>query len=171
MARETDLYPDLEYCGNGLPFAEDLLELFTQGSLYEPMSREDCTILSRHMHCFVAPGEYALLQQGEAGDFLLVIMSGHVRVMHNDLLGRPLHIADVGSGGVLGEMSIIDGEQRVASCITNNTVRFSVLTRRELNDILYSHPRLANKFLIWVLQSTVVRLRELTLRSVGKPME
>lgn len=165
MNSRPDIFPFLDYRGTGPAISDGLIEIFSCESLYEKMSRDDCLLLSQYMHSYVAPEQTLLLQEGEDGDFMIVIHSGHVRVTHRDLLGRTLHITDVGSGSVLGEMSLIDGEHRVASCITLDEVKFSVLTRDELNEILYAHPSLANKLLIWVLQNTILRIREMIHRS------
>jgi CRP/FNR family cyclic AMP-dependent transcriptional regulator len=62
-------------------------------------------------------------------------------------------------GSSLGEMSLIDGERRFANCIATEPTDFAVFTRADLNEMLLRHPRLANKFLIKLMQILVGRLR------------
>ena len=56
-------------------------------------------------------------------------------------------------------MSMVDGLERFASCVTNEPSDFAVLTRQKLNDMLADHPRLGNKFLLMLLDLSAARLR------------
>jgi CRP-like cAMP-binding protein len=160
------LYQDLDYLGGAGEFSESVFAAIGQGSLYEQLSRDDCALLCQFMHCFAAPRGAVLLEEGVEGDHLLLVLDGRVRVSKRDVAGRQVDLALVGAGNVLGEMSLIDGEHRFASCVAHEPVRFAVLTRADLNEMLFAHPRLGNKLLIWILQITIGRVREMDLRSM-----
>jgi CRP-like cAMP-binding protein len=93
-------------------------------------------------------------------------LSGNVAVRKFDIAGKTTSIAVVGAGDILGEMSLIDGEHRFASCVTVEPTRFAVLSRMDLTEITALHPRLANKFLFMMLQIMVSRLRDTGMRMV-----
>lgn len=162
------LYQDLEYLGGAGAFAEQIFGVIGQDSLYEKFGRDDCDLLCQFMHCFAAPLDAELLTEGEEGDFLIVILSGRVLVSKQDVFGQPVSLAMVGPGSVLGEMSLIDGEHRFASCVAHEPVRFAVLTRDDLSEILFAHPRLGNKLLLWILQIAIDRIREADVRLMPK---
>ncbi|MBK9022025.1 MAG: cyclic nucleotide-binding domain-containing protein [Sulfuritalea sp.] len=66
----------------------------------------------------------------------------------------------VGPGASLGEMSLINGKPRFATCIAREPTDIAVLTRDTIYDILVLHPSLGNKILLILLQITSQRLRE-----------
>jgi CRP/FNR family transcriptional regulator, cyclic AMP receptor protein len=73
--------------------------------------------------------------------------------------GDSIRIAKVGPGQTLGEMSLIDGQPRSATCIADEPVDFALLTRAALNEILMVHPRLGNKILLLLSSLLTERLR------------
>jgi CRP/FNR family transcriptional regulator, cyclic AMP receptor protein len=142
----TYLYHDLEYLGSASTFIDEVLELTRQVEVFEQFYPTEIEILCQFMHCFSAPGDRVLLQEGQPGDHLIILLSGHVAVRKFDLTGKISSLAVVGPGEILGEMSLIDGEHRFASCVTTEPTRFAVLSRMDLTEITALHPRLANKF-------------------------
>lgn len=160
------LYQDLAYLGGASAHVEEIFAALGQSKLFEGLSRGDCEQLCGFMHCFAAPRGTVLLEEGVEGEHLILVLEGHVRVAKKDLAGNEIGLAVVGPGSVLGEMSMIDGEHRFASCETLEPVKFAVLTRTDLHELLAEHPRLGNKLLIWMLQSTIGRLRDAGLRLI-----
>jgi CRP/FNR family cyclic AMP-dependent transcriptional regulator len=160
------LYQDLEYLGNASTFIDEVLETTRQAEVFDPFYPNEIEILCQFMHCFAAPDNTVLLQEGEEGDHLIIILSGRVAVRKIDVMGKTTSIAVVGPGDILGEMSLIDGEHRFASCIAVEPTRFAVLSRMDLTEITALHPRLANKFLFMLLQIMVDRLRDTGMRMV-----
>ncbi len=131
--------------------------------LFEDFSNDEIKALCRHMMCYVAPRDFSLLTEGTEGDFLLLILTGQVSVLKQMESGenRPIAIAEPGMS--LGEMSLIDGCPRFASCVTMIPTDFAVLSRSSLNEILVQMPRLGNKLLLVLLQLMTLRLRDTTL--------
>lgn len=166
------LYQDIDYLGSASAFAGEMLATLNKGSLFDEFYQYEIEELCEFMHCFSAPAGTVLLKEGEEGDHLIIVMAGKVEVHKHDLTGKVQGIAAVGQGSVLGEMSLIDGEHRFASCIAVEPTLFAVLSRTDLNEIMALHPRLANKFLIMLLQMMVSRLRDTGMRafSVSKPI-
>lgn len=162
-----NLYQDIDYLGSASGFVDEVLETLNSEVLFDEFYHYEIDELCRFMHCFSAPEGAVLLQEGEEGDHLIVILSGKVIVRKSDLSGRMHSIAMVGPGSILGEMSLIDGEPRFASCVAAEPTRFVVLSRSDLNEIMALHSRLANKFMIMLLQMMVGRLRDAGTRALS----
>lgn len=154
------LYDNLDYLGAASRYAEEVFEVISRGPLFEEFSHQEVEALCQFMHCFAAPRDTALLKEGDNGDYLLIILSGEVDVRKQNPQGQTVSIATVSPGASLGEMSLLDGENRFASCVTLQPTDFAVMTRSDLNEILITYPRLANKLLIRIMQILVARLRE-----------
>jgi CRP-like cAMP-binding protein len=61
---------------------------------------------------------------------------------------------------VLGEMSMIDGEPRFASCTAIDRVSLAVLTRDDMGRILVGRPALGAKILVKLVTMLSQRLRK-----------
>ena len=160
VTKRPDIYTDLEYLGAATDYVEDVFEAISNGPLFGSFSQNEIEALCQFMHCFVAPREGVLLNEGEQGDYLLVILSGNVDVRKKNPQGKLVTIAQVHRGSSLGEMSLFDGSPRFATCVATEPVDFAVMTRADFNEILLIHPRLANKLMIRLMQVLVVRLRD-----------
>jgi HEAT repeat protein len=97
-----------------------------------------------------------IAREGEAGNELLVIVDGEVRVVSG---GKEL--ARRRRGDYVGEMAILDGEPRSASLVAQGTVRALRIGRREFETILRERPETSHAMLLVLTR----RLRELTRRA------
>jgi CRP-like cAMP-binding protein len=67
-----------------------------------------------------------------------------------------------GPGKTLGEMSLIDGEPRFASCVTLEPTLFAVLDRAALIRVVSDEPRVGVKLLMELLLLLNQRLRSVS---------
>ena len=156
-----ELLSRFEYLGSASAFVDDIQELVEKSlSIFEGLNRQESTLLCDYMECYGAPSRSVLIRESDSGDFLIIILTGNVIISKKDSSGNETIVAKVGPGGFLGEMSLIDGQERFACCVTNEPTDFAVLTREELDEILIDHPRLGNKLLLILLQSMTERLRD-----------
>ena len=155
-----NIYSDLEFLGSAEKYVENIQGVIEHIKLFDDFSFEEIKTLSFYLHCYHAPANYTLLEEGAEGDYLVLILSGLVRVEKLVFRQGMTTIAEVKVGEALGEMSLIDGRPRFASCVTIEPSDFAVLTHDAMNEILVHHPRLGNKFLLVLLQLMAQRLRE-----------
>lgn len=154
-----DIYSNFEYLGAASAYTDDVYDAIGEAPLFDRFSKNEIAALCQFMHCFAAPRGGTLLAEGDEGDYALIVLSGSVDVRKLSPEGELVTIANVCCGSSLGEMSLIDGERRFASCVATEPTDFAVFTRADLNEMLLRHPRLANKFLIKLMQILVGRLR------------
>lgn len=157
---EKFLYPQLEHLGSATVFIEDIFDVIEHIPLFGGLSYPEIEQIAAYMECFGAPAGTRLLEEGEAGDYLLLILTGVVEVTKVGSGGSARGVAVVGPGGTLGEMSLVDGARRNASCVTIEPCDFAVLTRSSLNALLASHPALGAKLLLVLLTGVTNRLRQ-----------
>ena len=84
-----------------------------------------------------------ICEQGEPGDELYVIVSGEVRVLVNHPGQPEKEIAHRVAGEVVGEMSIISGDIRVASVSAAGDVRILCLDRLSFESLLRERPEVS----------------------------
>jgi hypothetical protein len=152
--------------GKATQFAEDIHEIINQAPFFDELSFSELQNLCEFMDCYTIRRDGLLIREGDAGDFLLIILTGTVNVVKDREDGGRRVIATAGPGATLGEMAIVDNGVRFASCIANEEVDFAVLDRGALNAILHEHPRLGNKVLLMLLALMTKRLRDTGLRLI-----
>lgn len=157
---EQSIYLDIESLGNAEGFLDDILENIDEIKLFEGFDQDELKVLCHFVQCYAAPRDYALIEEGDKGDYLLLILTGSVNIIKIVPGHGAKQIAQVGPGASLGELSLIDGRPRFATCITTVPTDFAVLTRSSLNELLAHYPRLANKFLLVLLRIMTERMRE-----------
>jgi CRP/FNR family transcriptional regulator, cyclic AMP receptor protein len=66
----------------------------------------------------------------------------------------------LGPGSLIGEMGLLDGAPRSASCIAMSEVRCALLTRDALNQLLNDDPSTAAKLMMAISLRIAQRMRE-----------
>ena len=93
-----------------------------------------------------ADGEF-LCRQGERGVAAFVIISGTIRVENEIEGGEIVALAELGQGAMVGEMAIIDGDERTASIRAVGDVMALVLTQWSMQGLLKERPTIAASML------------------------
>jgi CRP-like cAMP-binding protein len=158
----VNLFPHFQHLGSAARFAEEIHEIVDHAPLFEELNHQEIEAMCSFMTCYAAPRESVLIREGEAGDFLIIVLTGTVDIFKRGLDGQDVRVATISPGGTVGEMSMIDSEPRFATCISDEPVDFAVLTRQALNDILMALPRFGNKLLLLLLHMVTDRLRKST---------
>ncbi|MFM2276134.1 MAG: hypothetical protein RL211_2006 [Pseudomonadota bacterium] len=159
----AELQSDVEPLGTVSDFVNEFIDAVRNQPVFEGFSRQETTMLSEYMECYGVPRGSTVLREGDEGDFLAILVTGKAVIFKSH--GRPDEkvVRKLSPGALFGEMSLIDGQKRFASCVTTEPSDFAVLSRDNLNAILADHPRLGNKFLLMLLKLSTSRLREATM--------
>ncbi|HET7597978.1 MAG TPA: cyclic nucleotide-binding domain-containing protein [Burkholderiales bacterium] len=104
------------------------------------------------------PGQI-LIQEGAVGDWMMLLLSGTVDVTKLSEQGVPSRIAVIKSGASIGEMSMLDGAPRYATCAALQEVEAGVLTRQAIGRLIREHPAVGAKLLVKLTQLLAQRLR------------
>ena len=149
----------LESLGDATQFASKIHGLITFSPLFENFSPAEILLLGRFMLVYRAGPGAELIREGEAGDFMVLLIEGRIEVFKQDRRNAPRLIALITPGQSFGEMSMIDGEPRFASCIAAESCLLAVLTREELARIILEQPVLGAKLLMELVLMLSQRLR------------
>ena len=114
------------------------------------------------------PRNTVLINEGDQGDSLFVILSGRVKIFSSNEAGREFVIDFHGPGEYVGEMSL-DGAPRSASVITVEPTTCAVVNRAQFRDFILAHPDFAMHLierLIHRVRVTTGNLKSLALSDV-----
>ncbi|HZP85672.1 MAG TPA: cyclic nucleotide-binding domain-containing protein [Burkholderiales bacterium] len=150
----------LEPLGSGTDQIEAIRAMVGHTRFFDDLQAEDLGQLVAFMHAYRAqPGE-TLIREGDIDDYMLLIIRGKVDIVKTDKRGVRQPMTSAGPGTVLGEMSMIDGEPRFASCIAAETTVFATLSRDAMVRIVLEAPGLGAKLLIKLVTLLSTRLRQ-----------
>ena len=157
----------LEYLGDATQFAAQMLTLIPKCTLLENFSAPEVQLLAHFMHVYRAEPGAEIIREGDGGDFMLMLIEGRVDVHKRDRWNTPQVLASVDAGRTLGEMSMIDGEARFATCISAEPTLIAVLDREALARIIVEQPLLGAKILMELVLMLSQRLRATSQRLLG----
>jgi CRP/FNR family cyclic AMP-dependent transcriptional regulator len=148
-------------------FAIEVHRLIEHAPLIEDFTIAEITELGHFMPVYEADAGTCIIGEGEVGDFMILIVSGSIDVARRDRQGLPSRIAVVQAGHSVGEMSMLDGEPRFASCIALELTRFAVLTRETLTEVIETRPHLGARILVKLVHILAQRLRNTSTKLVA----
>ena len=157
----------LEALGDAAQFAAQMHALIPKCPLLENFSRPEVELLAQFMTVYRAQSGAEIIREGDGGDFMLMVLEGEVEVHKRDRWNTPQLLASVEAGRTLGEMSMIDGAPRFATCVAAEPSLIAVLDRESLARIIVEQPLLGAKVLMELVLMLSHRLRATSQRLLG----
>jgi CRP-like cAMP-binding protein len=99
------------------------------------------------------PADHVIARQGEIGTGFFVVVSGGARVVRD---GET--IAVIGQGDFFGELSVLDGQPRIAQVIANGPTSCLALASWDFEAILLAEPKVT----LAILRGMASRLRDVS---------
>jgi len=161
------MFPEFENLGDAVAYAEQIRKVVGHNALFDDFTVADLKQLGPYMHVYRAPPHGIIISEGDRGDFMVFTIDGLIDVTKKDRWDVVKRIAVVQAGSALGEMSMIDGEARFASCAAIEPTVFVVLTRVKLQELITKEPRLASKILMKLVYMLSQRLRQTSAKLVN----
>jgi CRP-like cAMP-binding protein len=159
-ASRKDYFPKFEHLGNATPYVERIHKIVEHIRLFEDFERSEIAFIAPYLACYRAPGGATIIGEGDPGDFMLLVLDGSVEIVKMDKeSGFPVRVGVAGPGKVLGEMSLVDGEPRFASCLALEPTLFALLDRDTLSQVITDEPRIGIKVLMQLIVLLNQRLR------------
>jgi CRP/FNR family transcriptional regulator, cyclic AMP receptor protein len=95
-----------------------------------------------------------IINEGDVGDTVYILLAGHVRVYHGTEDGREVVLDVLGPGEIIGEM-VLDGSPRSASVMTVEFCTMAFMSAGALRENLRSDPDIA----LLIIAELMSRLR------------
>jgi CRP-like cAMP-binding protein len=159
MSERPQQLAHLEYLGDATSFAAQMHALIPKAALLENFTPAEVQLLTHFMSVYRAPEGTEIIREGDGGDFMLMVIEGRIEVRKRDRWNTPQLIALVEPGRSLGEMSMIDGAARFATCVAATGALVAVLDRESLARIIVEQPMLGAKILMELVLMLSQRLR------------
>jgi CRP/FNR family cyclic AMP-dependent transcriptional regulator len=160
QAPQNPLLHTLEHLGEGTALAQQIFDMIGHSKFFADFTREDVERLTAFMQIYRAEATQTMIREGDVDDYMLLIIQGRVEIVKIDSHGHLQPMTTVGPGAPLGEMSMIDGEPRFATCLALEPTTFAVLSRDSMVQIILEEPALGAKLLVKLVTLLSQRLRQ-----------
>ncbi|RLB66783.1 MAG: hypothetical protein DRH04_08890 [Deltaproteobacteria bacterium] len=106
------------------------------------------------------PAGEILYREGDKGDFLAFIASGHLEALKKtEFLAKPVILAKFYAGSVVGEMAFLDGSHRSVTIKVIEDAELLIFTRQAHEKLLDEAPRVTAKLFNGIAHLLSLRLR------------
>ncbi|HXD38938.1 MAG TPA: cyclic nucleotide-binding domain-containing protein [Ramlibacter sp.] len=147
----------------GSPAADRAAEMLSAPSALLQLNHEEARTIVAYMQPRRIAEGTTFIREGDTDhtDFMLLVVDGEVTV-ETIVVSRttPITVTVLGPGSLIGEMGLLDGAPRSASCTAISNLRCAVLTRDALNQLLDDQPRTAAKLMMAISLRIAQRMRE-----------
>lgn len=174
----------VDHCERLATYSPDLLE---HSPLLEDFTEAEADVLAASMLLVrAAPGQ-VLIREGDAGDWMMLILKGTVDVTKRielraaDADAPPVvasaaepeavaftqsRVAVLQRGAAIGEMSMLDSGLRYTTCTAIEAVEAGVLGSHAIGLLIRDHPGVGAKLLVKITQLMAQRLRNISNQMV-----
>jgi CRP/FNR family transcriptional regulator, cyclic AMP receptor protein len=157
MARDEDQ--------NDLPLDQQAARLLITPSALEVLSLDDAIQVVSYMQLRLVPEGTVMMREGETegSDHMLLVLEGDLTVESRSLHDEEdMVVRIMGPGSLIGELGLLDGAPRSASCVANTDMAVAVLTRTDFLRLIQDEPRVGARLLLAVSKRIADLLREVT---------
>ena len=152
--------------------------LITEGALVELSAADAREVVSYMRPERIKAGE-VVIREGEStrNDFMALVLDGEVTVENSVAAAYDSMVVSIlGPGSLIGDMGIIDGGPRSATCTASTDLALAVLTREALTRLMDTHPSVAARLLLAMSKRIADHLREtnrklMTFAQVSKALQ
>lgn len=154
------------------PNQEKAAQLLLTPTALADLSASDARVVTGFMLLRRVQMGSVFIREGELthNDFMMLILEGDVAV-ESELasLNDTMVMSIIGPGSLIGEMGVLDGAPRSASCTASTDLTVAVLSREALLKLIKSQPAVAARFMLAVSKRLADRLREANrkIRTLG----
>lgn len=135
--------------------------------VFAPFTDAELAELAAAMILIEAPRGSILQREGDAGDRILVLVRGAVEVRAGPA-ERSERLAILGPGQIFGQVALLDGRPRSATCLVREDARLAGLPARALEELFAAGTPLTFKVATALIDATTRAVRAASRRFVQR---
>jgi len=148
---------------------DEIRDMLLNSSLLNNMPPAEILSASRYFSITHFTPDEVIFEEGDMGTFMCLIIEGAVSVQKANQDDINIELARLGKDRTIGEMAVLDGERRSASCYAASDCATLILSRDSLEKMIIETPRIAAKVIRAIAVSLSRRLRMADGKLVDNP--
>lgn len=138
---------------------DGIIDMLMSCDLFNTFASEDLRTAAAYFNTSDVKSGEVIFREGDAGTFMCVLNRGKITISKTNSEGKSIEIATLMRGRAFGEMAVLDGERRSATCIAATECTLLTLTKVALDKMLQDEPRTAARVIVVLAISISRRLR------------
>ena len=145
--------------GSGRAYQQELMALMARVELLADLSGREPEMLSHYLQAYAADPGCVIFSEGDPGHYMCLLVSGRVKTYKESDAEHQAEVANESRGRSIGEMALIDGEPRSATCVAAEPSVLLLLNQADFQRLGEERPALALKLLLRITKLMSRRLR------------
>jgi len=145
---------------------DEISDMLVECPLFNHLQSTDINSIARYFNVLSLKQGATIFKEGDDGAFMCIVHKGKVSIIKANENGEFVEMATDGAGRAFGEMAVLDGERRSATCMALNDCIFLTLSRDAMDTMLEDQPRVGAKVLRAIAINLSRRMRWTTGRLV-----
>lgn len=138
---------------------DEIKDLLLNSTLLNSLLPAEIMSAARYFGINHVEKDQVIFNEGEMGTFMCLIIEGHVSVQKANQDEDYVEIARLGKDRTIGEMAVLDGEHRSATCLAATDCTLLILSKASLEKMILETPGVAAKVIRAIAVSLSRRLR------------
>ncbi len=138
---------------------EEISSMLIDCELFHYLSAAELKAAAHYFGISKIEQDEIIFNEGDAGSFMCVVHSGSIAVIKSNWNEEMVEIIKLGHGRAFGEMAVLDGERRSATCRASTNCILLTLSKDALDKMVEEHPRIAARIIRAIAISLSRRLR------------
>jgi CRP/FNR family cyclic AMP-dependent transcriptional regulator len=138
---------------------DEIREMLLNSPLLSNLPPAEILSAARYFSLSHIEQDAVIFKEGDLGTFMCLITEGNVSVQKTNQDGVNIELANLPKGRTFGEMAVLDGERRSATCIAATDCSLLVLSKNSLEKMILESPTIAAKVIRAIAVSLSRRLR------------
>jgi len=140
-------------------YLDELIGMLAECNMFDSFSSQELRSTASFFSLQNIDSGKILFREGDAGNYMGIIHSGKLSVRKLDSNNEPFQVALLSDNKTFGEMAVLDGERRSATCVTKTSCTLLILSKKSLDRMIEESPVIATKVIRAVAVSLSKRLR------------
>ena len=120
---------------------DDLEEMVSSSHLFKSLDEDGRRTLIGYGYVITFEDGDTIVEQGETGNTMYLVMTGTVRVETAAGPRGSIHLAELGRGACIGEVAVLTRSPRTATVTAVGSVQLVAFERHRIQRVIDAHPR------------------------------
>ena len=137
----------------------DISDMLLDCELFRDFPQAELTAVARYFSVSKIEADGVIFEEGDIGQFMAIVNTGKVAILKANQDDQNVHLATLARGRSFGEMAVLDGERRSATCMAESECILLTLSKESLDKMLIETPRTGARVIRAVAVALSRRLR------------
>ena len=138
---------------------DEIADMLMDSALFSDFAPAEVHSIARYFGINKIDDDGVIFEEGDIGNFMCIVNTGKISVLKANQNGENIEVATLTRDRTFGEMAVLDGERRSATCIAATDCVLLTLSKDSLDRMMDESPRMAAKVIRSVAVALSKRLR------------